>query len=142
MLASMQSSANSMPDEPHEDVEEFEARIAEYIERAEEGSLAALAASAPQDERTKPSGQLTHWLFAMGGTIAANTMRCMVALASHPAQRELAAADQDLDACFHETMRLWPPRSRVSRAARARSLCRASAPCQASLSAESRLCVA
>ena len=116
MLASMQSSANSMPDEPHEDVEEFEARIAEYIDRAEEGSLAALAASAPQDERTKPSGQLTHWLFAMGGTIAANTMRCMVALASHPAQRDLAAADQDyLDACFHETMRLWPTTNMLSR---------------------------
>ena len=55
-LADMQASANSMPDEPHPDVAAFEDWIAKYIDRAEEGSLAALAASAPQDERTKPSG--------------------------------------------------------------------------------------
>jgi len=116
-LAGMQASANSMPDEPHPEVAAFEAWIERYIEDAEEGSLAALAADAPQDERTKPRGQLTHWLFAMGGTVAANSMRCLVALASHPERCALATEDPEgyLDACLHETMRLWPTTNMLSR---------------------------
>ncbi|MDX6587704.1 MAG: hypothetical protein QOI31_2177 [Solirubrobacterales bacterium] len=115
-LAGMQASANSMPDEPHPEVAAFETWIERYIDDAEEGSLAALAKDAPQDERTRARGQLTHWLFAMGGTIAANTMRCLVALASHPEQRALATEDEDyLDACLHETMRLWPTTNMLSR---------------------------
>jgi cytochrome P450 len=116
-LAGMQASANSMPDEPHPEVEAFEGWIERYLEDAEEGSLAALAKDAPQDDRTKARGQLTHWLFALGGTTATNSMRCLVALASHPEQRRLASADPEdyLDACVHEAMRLWPTTNMLSR---------------------------
>lgn len=116
-LAEMQASANSMPDETHPDVPAFEEWIGRYIDTAEEGSLAALAKDAPQDERTKRNGQLTHWLFAMAGTVAANTMRALVTLASHPEQRAVAEQGDEafLDACLHETMRLWPTTSMLSR---------------------------
>jgi cytochrome P450 len=53
----------------------------------------------------------------MGGTVAANSMRCLVALASHPEQRALATEDPEdyLDACLHEAMRLWPTTTMLSR---------------------------
>ncbi len=116
-LAKMQASANSMPDEPNPEVGAFEDWIDTYIERAEDGSLAALASSAPQDERTKPKGQLTHWLFAMGNTTAINSLRCMCALASHPEHKAFAedGPEEYLDACLHEAMRLWPTTSMLSR---------------------------
>src|SRR3712207_8547798 len=49
-----------------DEVEAFERRVAAYVERAEEGSLAAAFPRAPADEDTKPAGQVTHWLFALG----------------------------------------------------------------------------
>ena len=117
-LARMMSSANSMPGKVSEDLPAFQRRIRAYLERADEGSLAALVPKAPQDERTHPEGQLTHWLFAMGGTIAANSMRCLAALASLPEIRTKALAESDpsyLDACFHEAMRLWPTTNMLAR---------------------------
>jgi len=94
----------------------FERRIAAYMERAEAGSLAALAREAPADERTRPAGQLTHWLFALGDTLAINALRALVLLGSHPEQAQRALADEFyLDACLQEAMRLWPTTTMLSR---------------------------
>ena len=61
---------------------------------------------------------MTHWLFALGDTLAINALRALVALASHSEQREQALADASggyLDACLHEAMRLWPTTTMLSR---------------------------
>jgi cytochrome P450 len=118
MLEQMMSGANGMPGKPSEHLEAFERKIAAYIEKADEGSLAALARSAPTDQNTHPAGQLTHWLFALGDTLAVNALRALVLLASHPAQAELALGEQSgayTDACLHEAMRLWPTTTMLSR---------------------------
>jgi cytochrome P450 len=117
-LERMMSGANGMPGEPAEDLEAFERRVAAYVDRAEEGSLAAAFASAPADEHTKPAGQVTHWMFALGDTLAINALRALALLASHEEQRERGLADSDggyLDACLHEAMRLWPTTAMLSR---------------------------
>jgi cytochrome P450 len=117
-LERMMSAANGMPGEPGADVEAFERRVRAYAERAEEGSLAAAFGDAPKDERTKPYGQPTHWMFALGDTLAINALRALAVLASHEEQRELALADERggyLDACLHEAMRLWPTTTMLSR---------------------------
>src|SRR5438105_318269 len=74
------------------------------------GSLVSLFAEAPVTETTKPARQVTHWLFALGDTLAINAARCLALLATHDDARAWAAQDAgaSLDACLHETMRLWP----------------------------------
>ena len=117
-LERMMSGANGMPGEPADDLPAFERRIEAYVGRAEEGSLAAGFADAPRDELTRPAAQVTHWLFALGDTLAINALRALAVLASHDAQRDLALADSDgayLDACLHEAMRLWPTTTMLSR---------------------------
>lgn len=117
-LGKMMSGANGMPGKPSDDLPGFERRIAAYMERAEEGSLAALARNAPVDEHTKPSGQLTHWLFALGDTLAINALRALVLLANHQAHLRRAVSDESgayVDACLHEAMRLWPTTTMLSR---------------------------
>ena len=117
-LEKMMSGANGMPGKPADDLEAFEERIGAYVERAEEGSLAAAFAAAPQDSDTRPAGQATHWLFAMGDTLAINALRSLAALATHDDARERALVDTDgawLDACLHEAMRLWPTTTMLSR---------------------------
>ena len=117
-LEKMMSGANGMPGEPAGELAAFQRRVCAYVERAEEGSLAAAFAKAPQDELTEPAGQVTHWMFALGDTLAANALRCLVLLASHPEQLARALHDEDgsyLDACLHEAMRLWPTTAMLSR---------------------------
>lgn len=117
-LGNMMSGANGMPGSPSVEVESFERRIAAYMDRAEEGSLAAIARMAPVDERTKASGQLTHWLFALGDTLAVNALRAVVMLANHEAHLRRALSDESgayVDACLHEAMRLWPTTTILSR---------------------------
>lgn len=117
-LEEMMSGANGMPGEPSGDLAGFERQVAAYAEQAEEGSLAAAFAGAPQDETTKPAGQATHWMFAMGDTLATNALRCLAVLATHDEQRRRALSDSDgsyLDACLHEAMRLWPTTAMLSR---------------------------
>jgi cytochrome P450 len=117
-LERMMSGANSMSGEPADELGAFERRIAAYVQRAEEGSLAAAFEGAPQDEVTKPVAQVTHWLFALGDTLAINALRTLALLASHEVQRDLALADTDgayLDACLHEAMRIWPTTTMLSR---------------------------
>jgi cytochrome P450 len=97
----------------------FAARVQRYVAAAEPGSLAGRFAEAPQTDATKPGGQVIHWMFALGDTLAINSLRCLALLAVHDAERERALAPADgpafLDACLHEAMRLWPTTPMLSR---------------------------
>ena len=53
------------------------------MRRAEPESLVGLFAEAPVTASTKPERQVTHWLFALGDTLAINALRCLALLASH-----------------------------------------------------------
>ncbi len=121
-LARMMDAANSLPDEPSPELDPFLARIGGYIRRAETGSLMSLLTEAPLGERVHPVRQVTHWLFAMGDTLAINAYRALAAIVSHPdhltlVSDELAGGDLDaahigrlahLGSCLEEAMRLWP----------------------------------
>jgi cytochrome P450 len=101
--------------------QEFVAALGRYVEAAEEDSLASVFADAPQSDVTDPTGQVIHWLFALGDTLAINALRCLALLASHDAERAAALAEFDagkaapFDACLHEAMRLWPTTPMLSR---------------------------
>jgi cytochrome P450 len=122
LLGKLMDEANQMPSERSERFQPFMERIEGYVRAAERGSLVALFTEAPADEDTRPAGQVPHWLFALGDTLATNAFRALALLAAHPDQRaraegEIAAAAIDsgaavaglgyLDACLHEAMRLW-----------------------------------
>ena len=133
LLASMMDDANGLPKEVSEHYGPFIERVRGYVEAREEGSLVALFEQAPQDDRTKPVGQVPHWLFALGDTLAINAFRALALLATHPVQRrrveeELAVARAEgptdaeavarldyLQACLHEAMRLWATTPLLSR---------------------------
>jgi cytochrome P450 len=102
------------------------------VDAAETGSLVGLFSEAPVTERTDPAGQVTHWLFALGDTLAINALRCLALLAVFDQQRErvseeIAEADLNaaagvdslkvLEACLQEAMRLWPTTAMLSREA-------------------------
>ena len=117
-LEQMMSAGNSMSGKPSEHLKSFTARVAAYIERAESPSLASLFAAAPTDELTAPVGQVTHWMFALGDTLAANALRALVVLANSSEHRERALADDTdryLTASLREAMRLWPTTPMLSR---------------------------
>jgi cytochrome P450 len=132
-LFAMMEEANSMPGEPADELGEFRARLRAHIDRADPGSLASLVANAPQGEHVDPTSQFTHWLFAMGDTLATNAFRALAALAAHPTECELALGEVDrqrqsgelngaaivglqrLRASMHEAMRLWPTTPILSR---------------------------
>jgi hypothetical protein len=85
-----------------------------YVDAAEPGSLVGRFSEAPVSERTKPAGQVTHWLFALGDTLAINAFRCLALLATFDPGRE----DHDfLVACLQEALRLWPTTPMLSRVA-------------------------
>jgi cytochrome P450 len=122
LLGEMMSAGNRMPDEPAPQYDEFISRIEGYLANAPEGSLAALVPQAP-DPGSAPAGQLVHWMFAMGDTLAANVFRALATLSSHDEQLcevkvEMADADigsaagvaklDYLAGCLFEAMRLWP----------------------------------
>jgi cytochrome P450 len=91
-------------------------RLEEHVGGKREGSLASLFDDAPVSEQTDPVGQVTHWLFALGDTLAINAFRCLALLATHAAARERARAENRyLGACLHEAMRLWPTTPMLSR---------------------------
>jgi cytochrome P450 len=128
-LAAMMSEANGMSGETSDRYSAFVARLGRYVAAAEPGSLVSRFGDAPADAETKPVGQIPHWLFANGDTLAINSFRALAAIAAHPSQRakvdaELAHAAEDaeaiarldyLDACLEDAMRLWPTTPMLSR---------------------------
>jgi cytochrome P450 len=122
VLGELLSLGNKMPGEPGPRYPELIGMIEGHLAKAEAGSLAAKIAETPAPPGGAAS-QVVHWLFAMGDTLAANTLRALAALATHPeqraeARREIAAADINtakgvaslhyLSGCLLEAMRLWP----------------------------------
>jgi cytochrome P450 len=104
-------------------------KLRPYVSQAAEGSLASLVAEAPPPDG-EPAAQFTHWLFALGDTLAINAFRCLAVLSCQPqvhdrVLRELEGVDLAsgegiaslglLGGCLHEAMRLWPTTPMLSR---------------------------
>lgn len=97
--------------------ERFLARLYDYAETAEPGSLAGALAEVPAGGAVDPVGQMPQWLFAFDAAGIA-LARALALLAEHPAQRDRARADAGepelprlrpyLRACVLESIRLWP----------------------------------
>ncbi len=132
MLGELMDKANPPGGGDDELLRRFTARLERHVAAAEKGSLAGLIGRAPTGEHTHPAGQVTHWLFALGDTLAINALRCLAVLAAYGPERERAAgvpAGADLTsgtgvadltylgACLEETMRLWPTTPVLSREA-------------------------
>lgn len=116
LLAELMSEANGMPGETGPRVGELEEMIASHVDRADRGSLVARFSGAPSDARTNSVGQVPHWLFAMGDTLAINAYRALAVLGSDAGVLDSARADGDyLEACLQEAMRLWPTTAMLSR---------------------------
>ncbi len=122
LLGDLMAAGNKMPDEPAEGYDDLLARIQGYLDAAEAGSLASLIATEPAPPGGA-AGQVVHWMFAMGDTLATNAFRALLALAAHDrvlaeVRKEVAAADLDdpasvagldlVGGCLLEAMRLWP----------------------------------
>jgi cytochrome P450 len=93
-------------------------RIRHYIDRAEDGSLAAVIAQYPENERTAPEHQVPQWLFAFDPA-GMTTFRALALLAAHPeysqrAREESTQRDKEheplptIRAAALEALRLWP----------------------------------
>lgn len=89
-------------------------RLAQYVERAEPGSLAQMVADVPAPEGTKKHHQIPQWMFAFDAAAWA-TYRALALVVSHPGAahttRQEFAAGADLPylrACILESLRLWP----------------------------------
>jgi cytochrome P450 len=94
-------------------------RLRAHLDRAEPGSLAAVAAATPATEHTAAVGQVPQWLFAFDAAGIAS-FRALALLATHPG--ELAGVRTDLGtrdlttptelgalrATLLEAVRLWP----------------------------------
>lgn len=91
-------------------------RLRAHLDRAEPGSLAAVAAATPTGPRTEAVEQVPQWLFAFDAAGMA-AFRALALLATHP--RELAAVRAELAdggrtgsatlrATVLEAVRLWP----------------------------------
>jgi cytochrome P450 len=132
LLATMMDEANGLPKEPSDSLEPFLEKVDGYISTAAAGSLVGLFDEAPSDAETRVERQATHWLFAMGDTLAANALRALALIASHQTERaeverELEAIGEAgldaagvaslvyLEACLQEAMRLWPTTPILSR---------------------------
>ena len=121
-LAEMMSEANGMPGKTSERYPPFVTRLGRYVSGAEPGSLVSRFAEAPADAETKPVGQIPHWLFANGDTLAINAFRALAAIAGHPSHRAKVDAELGadgelpyLEACLQDAMRLWPTTTMLSR---------------------------
>ena len=109
LLAKLMEEANSLPDSDSDGFAPFMERLERYAAAAEPGSLVARFAAAPSDERTKPVGQIPHWLFATQDTLAINCFRALAVIAAHQEARARAREDEEyLGACLEDAMRLWP----------------------------------
>lgn len=128
MLGELMEKANPPGSGDPELLDTFAERVRTYVEAGEEGSLVSRFAAAPQSEMTDPAGQVTHWLFALGDTLAINAFRCLALLATFDDVREPVLAEigerdlaEDpsgltlLEGCLQEAMRLWPTTPMLSR---------------------------
>jgi cytochrome P450 len=95
----------------------FSDKLSAYVKSAPaSGCITAAFADAPVTELTKPAGQVTHWLFALGDTLAINALRALALLAAFDEIRERAVDDPALlRASLQEAMRLWPTTPMLSR---------------------------
>lgn len=94
-------------------------RVRDYLQRAEPGSLAAIAAAVPKTPDTAPEHQVPQWLFAFDPA-GMTAFRTLALLASHPTHEAKARAEIEasggaglhpmpyLRACVLESLRLWP----------------------------------
>jgi cytochrome P450 len=134
LLATLMDEANGLPKERSEHFEPFMAKLESYAAAAEPGSLVGLFGEAPSDAETETVGQIPHWMFALGDTLAINAYRALALVVSHPRQgakvsEEIASAGDGLgsasgvaslaylEACLQEAMRLWPTTALLSREA-------------------------
>jgi cytochrome P450 len=139
LLSKLMEEANGLPDERSEHYAPFRRRIEGYVEDPEPESLVGLFADAPAGAETDPAGQVPHWLFACGDTLAINAFRALALITTHPEQRarvvaELADAETTeaddagssltaagiagldyLGACIQDAMRLYPTTPLLSR---------------------------
>ena len=131
LLGDLMGEGNRQPGKPGKRYPQLIERIGEYVAAAEKGSLAELAGRAGTRD-IEPAGQMIHWMFAMGDTLAANLMRTFALLATHPEQlREAQAAVTAADVtdpsavagldyvagCLADTMRLFPTTALFGRVA-------------------------
>jgi Cytochrome P450 len=104
-------------------------KLRPYVAAEDPGSLAGLAPKAPAPGGDV-AGQITHWLFALGDTLAINAYRCLAVLASQTQVRTRVLEELDgvkletgkgigqlklLGGCLEEAMRLWPTTAMLSR---------------------------
>jgi len=104
-------------------------KLRPYVAEQAPGSLAGQAAHAPAPGGDL-AGQFTHWLFALGDTLAVNAFRCLAVLGGQIQMRTRVLRELDgvaldtadgvaslrlLGACLHEAMRLWPSTPMLSR---------------------------
>jgi len=96
----------------HSKQDHYQARVSEYIERREEGSLVSRL---PKDSDVDLASQVAQWLFAFDAAALA-AYRALALLALHPEKQENAfqeaqrgGADRSFTrAVFLESFRLWP----------------------------------
>lgn len=130
MLGELMDKANPPGGGSEELLERYTEKLGDYVDKGESGSLVGLFDQAPKTPHTRPAGQVTHWLFALGDTLAINSLRCLAALAVHDAERgrvldELKGVNLKtapavgglkwLEASLEDAMRLWPTTAMLSR---------------------------
>lgn len=130
LLGQLMDKSNPPGSGSEELLAQYTERLDAYVEAAEPGSLVGTFADAPTTDVTKPAGQVTHWLFALGDTLAINALRCLSLLVAHDEVRqraidELTGADLGtaagvaqgtlLEVSLLEAMRLWPTTPMLSR---------------------------
>src|SRR5581483_2557306 len=103
MLGEMMDKANPPGKGDEELLKRYTAKLVPYTEAAEQGSLVGLFDEAPKTAQTRPERQVTHWLFALGDTLAINAARCLALLSVFDGERARALDDAGfMDACLHE----------------------------------------
>ena len=142
LLSKLMDEANGLPDRQSENYEPYRKRIEAYVADAEEGSIVGLFGDAPADAETDPAGQVTHWLFALGDTLAINAWRALALISTHPVQAaEVTGRAHRRRAQGRRPDRVRDHRSRLSRGlprgrdaalSRRRRCCRAR-PCARSI---------
>lgn len=95
-----------------------------------QNSLLSLCPHAPGSTIVDPERQIPHWLFAMGDTLAANVIRTLLLICTHPDIQAKVLTQLDkidtitpetansldfLEHCTQEAMRLWPTTSMLAR---------------------------